>query len=110
MAEVGGSAFRAAITAGQNVVASGANGSQSYGIGTTVTAYGGSPSYSYDWEYVSGDVQISAVSDTSATTTWQSNGTDEIFSSVWRCKVTDSASRIVYSDNVSIEFTHGTPP
>lgn len=110
MAEVGGTGFRAAITAGQSVVAAVANGSQSYGTGTTVTAYGGSPSYSYDWEYVSGDVQISAVSDTSASTTWQSNGTNQVFSAIWRCKVTDLGSRTTYSDNVTIQATHGTPP
>ena len=58
----------------------------------TVTASGGTPSYSYAWTKVSGD-DISVVSASSDTTTFQATGvtSGEIRTAVFRCTVTDSA-------------------
>lgn len=113
-APLGGAISQAAalaveITSGGTISTSVSNGSQSYS-GTTIVASGGTAPYAYDWERVSGDTEISAASDTAATTQWTSNGTDEIFSAVWRCKVTDALGQIAYSGNVSITVQHGTPP
>ncbi len=99
----------ARISSGAIITAAGGNGALTYGS-TTVSASGGAPNYSYDWEYVSGDSEISAASDSSATTAWTSIGVNTVFDAEWRCKVTDAGGVVAYSGNVSIQVTHGTPP
>ena len=75
---------------------------------STVTATGGGTP-TYLWEYVSGDATISAFAGTTATPTWRSTGADLVHNAVWSCKVTASSGAIVYSQNVSIQITQGTP-
>jgi chitodextrinase len=70
-----------------------------------VTASGGSGSgYTYAWQYVSGDTATSVSSPTSNSTQWtrtiSSYFTD--YTSVWRCRVTDSVGNITYSPNVTV--------
>lgn len=89
-----------------------------FGLGTgnattddsvTATPSGGQAPYSYDWEYVSGDVSIFPFADTSATTNFHRSGapTHQYFAT-WRCKVTDNLSTVVYTDNVDIELDFET--
>lgn len=68
---------------------------------TTTTASGGVPGYTYAWEYVSGDT-LTVTNPTSATTTFSrlaAEGTE--FIGVYRCEVTDAASGVVYTNNVT---------
>lgn len=72
----------------------------------TCTASGGTPGYTYAWEWVSGDGLMTINSPTGATTSFQrtmANG--ESAAAYYRCKVTDSAARVGYSGNVYIELT-----
>jgi hypothetical protein len=66
----------------------------------TVTAAGGSPTYTYLWEKVSGDT-LTVSNSTSASTTFSKFGA-VIYTAVYRCKVTDSEGTIAYSANVYI--------
>lgn len=72
----------------------------------TVTPTGGVGPYTYDWEYVSGDATIVVNNDASATTTFSGRVSKVVpFSSaIWRCKVTDSAANITYSNNVEVSI------
>jgi YD repeat-containing protein len=76
----------------------------------TVSVSGGASPYVYAWQRVSGDTQTTVVNPTSASTTWSrtvsSYWTD--YTSVWRCKVTDSAGTVVYSPNVTVNFRKET--
>jgi YD repeat-containing protein len=73
-----------------------------------VTPGGGAGGYTYAWERVSGpDLVAVASNPTSASTKWTRTvpNTDATYSSVWRCKVTDSSGTFVYTANVNVSFT-----
>lgn len=78
----------------------------------TCNASGGTPPYSYAWEQVSGDASISITSPSSDSTTFSASSetTETTKEGVFRCKVTDSASAVVYSNNVNVTLTFGAPP
>jgi hypothetical protein len=55
---------------------------------------------------VSGDASTTATASTSCTTAWSRSSVPVgTYSSVWRVKITDSASAIAYSANVDVGFT-----
>lgn len=75
----------------------------------TASPIGGVPTFAYEWEYVSGDAApyIDVVSTSTATTTFSGevdgpNGNQP--TAVWRCKITDSAASIAYTQDVTVEF------
>jgi len=86
--------------------------SQSPSISSNIvaSASGGAGGYSYAWQYVSGDTAMSATNASSASTGWTRSPTptanNQIYTSTWRCKITDSAGTVVYSSNVSVTFEH----
>lgn len=70
-----------------------------------MTPTNGTPGYTYVWERVSGDTQISVVP-SGATATWsRSLTTIGEWTAVWRCKITDAAGRVAYTPNVTVTFT-----
>lgn len=75
---------------------------------TTATPTGGTPAYTYDWEYVSGDVAITPTADSSATTAFSAlvGPSNPSRSGVWRCKVTDSTGAFAYSNGVNIALDY----
>lgn len=77
-------------------------------INTVVTASGGTSPYTYLWQRVSGSASIYATSSASATTKFYANLTSypQTLTGVWRCRVTDAASTIVYCPNVSVSLTN----
>lgn len=81
----------------------------------TANATGGSGSYSYAWEYVSGTT-ASIVGATSATAQFSRTGSaGQILSGYYRCKVTDTNGAVAYTPNVEVRTTHnsgggGGPP
>lgn len=69
---------------------------------TSVSVSGGVGPYSYAWEYVSG-ATFTVNSPSSSTTSFSRVvGDGDEFNGVYRCKVTDSLSNVVYANNVSI--------
>lgn len=74
-----------------------------------VTVSGGVSPYVYAWQRVSGAAAISVVSPTASATTWWYSGPavppDKI--AYWRCKVTDAASTVVYTNQVVIRMVMG---
>ncbi|MEI6226853.1 MAG: hypothetical protein WCS72_19100 [Deltaproteobacteria bacterium] len=72
----------------------------------TVSPSGGSSPFTYAWTYVSGDVDISVASATSATTHFHRDisafDVPQVWSAVWRCTVTDASSRTATVD-VTVE-------
>lgn len=74
----------------------------------TAVPTAGTPGYSFLWQRVSGSTLISALSPTSASTKWTLNGNGHVsalYSAVWRCRVTDSASNVTYTSNVGVDVT-----
>lgn len=101
------------------------SGSASEGTvtGNSVTAVptGGVSPFSYLWEYVSGDLpgsppaaNVNISGSTAATASFSSNFTsleDTTYSAIYRCKVTDSAATVVYTQDVSVSiFREGIDP
>jgi YD repeat-containing protein len=75
------------------------------------TASGGSGTgYTYAWQRVSGDTTTTVVSPTSSSTKWSRimPNANVSYSSVWRCRVTDSTGATAYSPNVTVTFTRQT--
>ncbi|MEV0390473.1 hypothetical protein [Nonomuraea sp. NPDC050643] len=74
----------------------------------SVTATGGVPPYSYAWQKISGDHATNAASPTGSSTGWQRpippNGHSGVWSSQWRCLVTDSLGIMAYTPVVSVTF------
>jgi len=75
-------------------------------VGTIV---GGTAPFSYLWQYVSGDTFTPNTS-TSNTTTFSKNMTVSVGESVtntgvYRCRITDSASNVIYGPNCTVETT-----
>lgn len=72
-----------------------------------VSPAGGVPAYTYAWAYVSGDAVIAATDPTSAATYFYAFGAAPFNkSAVWRCTVTDAASTVVISANVTITLQY----
>lgn len=73
---------------------------------STAMPTGGIPPYTYQWIYMSGDLIISIDSPTSDNTTFTSylNPGDYILG-FYRCLVTDGASNVGSSNDVSVLFT-----
>lgn len=74
------------------------------------TVVGGAAPISYLWEYVSGDVDFSATTGVSSSTTFSAvitvgAGQTVTKNAVWRCKVTDNNGLIVYGPNCAVEAT-----
>jgi hypothetical protein len=72
----------------------------------TVTPAGGTPGYTYLWQFMGGDSVSSAANTATASSTVitlssTSPDTEIVF---WRCKVTDSASNIAYTTNTTATF------
>lgn len=73
----------------------------------SVTASGGTGSYTYSWQFVSGSSKITPTNFTSATTyfaatlVWSENE-----SAIYNCKVTSGASTVT-TGNVSIQLGYG---
>lgn len=71
-----------------------------------VTASGGLGGYSYTWQRVSGDTQMTALSPSSNSTGWYRDVPEwnVSYNSVWRCLVTDGAGNTGYSADISVTF------
>lgn len=76
---------------------------------STATGQGGSPPYTYEWEHVSGNTSITPASASSASTIWRATGADTVHEAVKRCKVTDNAGVVAFSQNVTVTITQGSP-
>lgn len=72
----------------------------------TITATGGAGSYSYAWERVSGDTELSpsnsAISNPVINVSGTVTNAGIFVSAVFRCKVTDSAGNAVWSPSVDV--------
>lgn len=84
-------------------------GAASYGVVTTATVTatvtGGTAPFTYLWEYVSGDLGISADTPTADNTTFSATVSDTSNAvAYFRLKVTDTNGSIVYSEQVAIEL------
>lgn len=71
----------------------------------TATPSGGTPGYSYLWQRVSGDAGTNPVDSAAASTAFErTSGPSHVYNSVWRCRVTDTASNVAYTDNVAVQL------
>ena len=73
---------------------------------STATATGGSGSYTYNWQYVSGSTAITLVNpSSSATMIWQFLYTSpsSTASAIYRCEVSDGSTS-VFTNNVTVSF------
>ncbi|WIX90428.1 hypothetical protein [Amycolatopsis sp. DG1A-15b] len=72
-----------------------------------VTATGGAPPYTYQWQRVSGSSLISASNSTGASTSFSTSipaGRTTIRTAVFRCLVTDAAGIMAYTPDVTVTF------
>jgi hypothetical protein len=72
---------------------------------TTAVVTGGIPTFAYLWEFVSSDSGPNLLGGgTSATASWYyvSTGATGSYVETWRCRVTDSASSVVYTNEVTV--------
>jgi len=79
----------------------------SFDPNVVVTASGGSGSgYTYQWERLSGDTQTTASAPTGSSTRWQRTlpTQSSVFTSTWRCRVSDSAGTVIYTPTVTVTF------
>ena len=74
----------------------------------TASGIGGSGPYIYQWQYVSGDTNIVASTPNAATTTWTDPALlpGDVATATYRCKVTDSLGTVVFTQNVTVNFTN----
>jgi hypothetical protein len=80
----------------------------------TTTASGGQAPYTYLWQYVSGTA-ATALNPTSADTRFSRTVTQNApfsttLTGVYRCRVTDALSTVVFTGNVTVETTHEAEP
>lgn len=87
-----------------------ANGSVTLFNSCTTTADGAIGTPTYAWERTGGDTRIVATNPTSATTSFNSTGTNEIVAASFKCVVTDDVGSVDTSNTVSVQATHGSPP
>lgn len=99
----------AAAALSVSLSATAADGSAARGTGSftctpsiTATPSGGTPGYAYLWEWVSGDTFTMSGGTTATVTFSHSKVVVGMWSGVYRCKVTDSLSTVVYSGNVTV--------
>lgn len=72
-----------------------------------VTPAGGVPGYTYAWTRVSGDTDIAATDPTANATYFYAFGAAPFNkTAVWHCTVTDAASTVVVSANVTITLQY----
>lgn len=79
---------------------------------STASPTGGIGPFSYQWEYVSGDVDVGADNPNNASTSWSaSTAFPGSRSAQWRCKITDIGSgAVAYGGNVSINLNFNDVP
>lgn len=71
----------------------------------TATPTQGVPGYTYNWEFVSGDLGPQPTNAVLATTAWATiSGPSVTMDSIWRCKTTDLAGNVAYSANVNVHL------
>jgi len=72
----------------------------------TTTATGGVAPYVYLWQRMSGSTNIIAGEPTAATTEfgWTGALTGPPRLSTWRCRVTDAASTVIYTGNITVSI------
>lgn len=76
----------------------------------TATPSGGTAPYTYLWQYVSGDSSIFTTTPTEQQTDFSRYGSyTNTYVANWRCRVTDSASTVAYSSNVTITLNFNPP-
>lgn len=79
-----------------------------------VIVTGGVSPINYSWQFVSG-VPATINSPLSGNTTFSRNalqgdfGTPNVYSGVYRCRVTDGTGEVLYSNNVTVTTTHRFP-
>lgn len=80
----------------------------------TTTASGGQTPYAYLWQYVSGDTATPLDPASAATTFSRTETATSPFSitrtGLYRCRVTDADSTVVFTGNVTVETTHQAEP
>ncbi len=76
----------------------------------TATPSGGSGSFTYNWALVSGSSAVTAVSPSSATTSFRSTGVSTSRTAVFRCTVSDGITSATTNDvNVTLEYERQEP-
>jgi hypothetical protein len=71
----------------------------------TASGSGGTGSYTYAWEYVSGDTNIQCINASGAVAHWlRTSGTTGTFIATWCCAVSDGVST-AYTADVTITIT-----
>lgn len=75
----------------------------------TASGSGGTGSYTYEWEYVGGDVLEFVNPTNSPTQAWRAYIPNQAqFTGTYRCKISDGIST-VYTNNVTVTLSTGTP-
>jgi YD repeat-containing protein len=72
------------------------------------TPIGGKSSYTYLWQYVSGDTAITSSGNTVSSINWTRSGGNQLngdYTAVWRCKVTDANGTVTYGPNVTVDIS-----
>jgi hypothetical protein len=71
----------------------------------SVAAHGGTPGYTYSWVRISGSSSITAVSPSSASTSFTATlSANQEISAVFQCTVTDSSTATVVADAVLVDL------
>lgn len=69
---------------------------------TTASGSNGSGSYTYLWEYVSGDVEPTITSATAATVGWTASA--DLYTAVWKVTITDTYGQSVVVSPINVTF------
>ncbi|HSW91788.1 MAG TPA: hypothetical protein VLG09_04030 [Candidatus Saccharimonadales bacterium] len=98
------------VTLSTNIVTGSASGAASSGTVTsssvTSSIVGGVAGYTYAWQYVSGDATITATTPTASNTTFSAPNVPDALGKIanFRLQVTDSASNVIYSEEVEVQL------
>lgn len=102
-----------ATTSPVNLTTDSTSGGYTRSIDTTVSVVGGTPPFTYAWEYVSGNMHIIVRNGTNQTTNFAATSLyvadNSPVTAVWRCKITDSTGVSTYTNTVQIILTKTTP-